>query len=910
MNLHKKLPVGDRRSDAINPLYQLPSSTSNQLTVEMPPRRHFKKKRTTNNKKKARQSTSFWGCRRGVLLSLGVVLTVAYQGTTKVQKWGEFYLPQFIEESLNSPADVVNNNSVADVNPPTGEQQLRHQQAQSQQSQPQPQHQEQPQQRQTHHTITLENIFNRQDWVDYYDQTALEAPVVFSIADIEAVLVQTANNTAHTHKITSHFFCLPWSINSDAWWSHHPQFEVFAEDITHTCFRKIIDLGKRRMFEDIYNVQFGSSCDKVNTRRMWSSGLASDLKNVMDGLAYARESEIPFALTKEPWHYAKPKMAPPDSAIRACPSEDMFCYFLPLSNCTPGEEANDLEVHTDKHEVLVKEGSWIQEYATRQQTWFRKAIIDYMHSPPLEGDWKLPCTTIHVRRSDVVLHGKTSRRYFPLDDYLKTHVPVHNNILLLTDDHNVLGEARSKHPQHNWIYLNRTRFQGTEGGWENQLPSMDPTLEMTILYSLLRWVKSCDSFIRSSTNFGDMLQVSMQNSNASAAIGRVEELYDNEEVHSIEHSATKSISVAYDESGNPIVPKTKAPLSTAFLRDPQGNCDYNSEQKSGVIVMNTMNEFGFNLFEFAMARRLAEQLCWKVAYRTGWLGIDPTIPILNQCFPRILHTERAEEFAQLPVPLQQDPALMEIKSPDLWPKLWDKSSTPHYDPWQETLKASPKAKLLLHGDPKFLTEFLPESNNYINSLVQDIQQEESNARVLVLGAFYFHYDWMQGDWLDPIKSWAQIDDECCSGGIPDEETVVIYWSGDLSLPNLDDDATAELFVKVLERQNLQHRPVWIVCRSEVCKSSEVVVRLATQLASTTQVVFKAGDPYEGFCILQRARTLILSYEGVMAQFAAVTSQATQVHYLRPSNYDPNLSLVVPEWQYHEVDATSGEIVSL
>ena len=53
------------------------------------------------------------------------------------------------------------------------------------------------------------------------------------------------------------------------------------------------------------------------------------------------------------------------------------------------------------------------------------------------------CTVIHVRRGDIVLHEETSRRYRAIAEYVETkEVEIHDNILLLTDDANAIGEAK------------------------------------------------------------------------------------------------------------------------------------------------------------------------------------------------------------------------------------------------------------------------------------------------------------------------------------------------------------------------------------------------------------------------------------------------------------------------------------
>jgi hypothetical protein len=84
------------------------------------------------------------------------------------------------------------------------------------------------------------------------------------------------------------------------------------------------------------------------------------------------------------------------------------------------------------------------------------------------------------------------------------------NILLLTDDQNAIGEAHAKYPDTNWIYFDRPRHKGAEGGFENQIPSKDPKLEVIILLAIFRTVKQCTELIHSTSGFSDLLRLEME----------------------------------------------------------------------------------------------------------------------------------------------------------------------------------------------------------------------------------------------------------------------------------------------------------------------------------------------------------------------------------------------------------------
>ena len=83
------------------------------------------------------------------------------------------------------------------------------------------------------------------------------------------------------------------------------------------------------------------------------------------------------------------------------------------------------------------------------------------------------------------------RRYHAIEEYMRQENNVTINVLLLTDDENAVEEALHLFPGHKWVYLNRTRFRGAEGGWENHIPSDDPVQEVVALLSIFRLARKC-----------------------------------------------------------------------------------------------------------------------------------------------------------------------------------------------------------------------------------------------------------------------------------------------------------------------------------------------------------------------------------------------------------------------------------
>jgi hypothetical protein len=239
---------------------------------------------------------------------------------------------------------------------------------------------------------------------------------------------------------------------------------------------------------------------------------------------YALETKKPFQIELLPkdrktgWHYAALKG---DGSNAVCERKDMFCYFLPISGCEPTEikKVGGLAA-TMTHQTQ----RWLFEYATRPQQWLRKRVFDYLETKAPVPD--KPCAVMHVRRADVVLHGGWSRKYFAIEDYLRSLRQAnvnYKNILLLTDDANALDEALEFHPDYSWTFLNRTRHKGAEGGWENQIPSKDPAEEVITIMATFKLVQQCNAIVHGESNFSDLLYDSMVRSGQSVKRVRVDQ---------------------------------------------------------------------------------------------------------------------------------------------------------------------------------------------------------------------------------------------------------------------------------------------------------------------------------------------------------------------------------------------------
>lgn len=311
-------------------------------------------------------------------------------------------------------------------------------------------------------------------------------------------------------------FCIPWEVDTDHWWTHHPDWVVSKENDTHYCFSHMAEPEKADFFKKLYANQFQSDCSTVWTKQMWSSGWGADFGNVVDALAGGVEHGRPVQMYyKDGWHYAATKQF--DKPV--CPTADMYCFFLPMTRCPPDTENvyNVAFRQTWSPQLFGRPWIWYMEYATRPQIWLRREVYNYAKNavPPLtslvvQQQRGGSCASLHVRRADVILHPGTVREYHKIKDYIQgaketlgRSVP--KDILLLTDDQDAIDEAKRDFPDYNWMYMNRTRFKGPSGGFENQLPSGDPRLEMIVLLSTFRLIQNCNLLINAQSSLADYM---------------------------------------------------------------------------------------------------------------------------------------------------------------------------------------------------------------------------------------------------------------------------------------------------------------------------------------------------------------------------------------------------------------------
>jgi hypothetical protein len=200
-----------------------------------------------------------------------------------------------------------------------------------------------------------------------------------------------------------------------------------------------------------------------------------------------------------------------------CPTRDMNCFFLPLSSC-PTEIGRDdaprgvkPTAGTDLERFL-----WLRHYAFRPQQRVRQQLFAFLQKyTPSHYDPAQPCAAIHVRRGDIAF-GK-GRRYAAVEEYLHAgNITQGETVVLLTDDISTIEEVERYHrDDYHWIYLNRPRFRGSQGGFEGFVPSEDPAFEVLAIMAEAQLASRCNKLVHGKSGFVNVIAEEMEASGHS-----------------------------------------------------------------------------------------------------------------------------------------------------------------------------------------------------------------------------------------------------------------------------------------------------------------------------------------------------------------------------------------------------------
>lgn len=307
-------------------------------------------------------------------------------------------------------------------------------------------------------------------------------------------------------------------------------------------------------------------------------------------------------------------------------------------------------------------------------------------------------------------------------------------------------------------------------------------------------------------------------------------------------------------------------------------------RKEGVVVLNTLGRLANNLFEVAYANQVADELCWDLLVRPMW-GSELPSERGSFCLPNARLPNDISDFPRLSRSLQ---ALVNLNA-TRWSTI-----APHntlYTEWIEELGPA-----LVHT----VRHQHSETRIDIREILQTV--ETSQVRVLDLQAFFISYDWIKPR-VEGIRHHLKFHDSCCHHS-PQKEAVVLHYR-DLGAEGFE-IIEPSVYVDILRQYNLTGRSLWIVCQPSSLGSHFLRELLVLVQKSFDNVTIVPGhDPYDAFCALTRASTLLLSYRSSYSAMAALLSNAT-VHNPITQLRQPAVTLNVPGWKYHLLEEMKEE----
>lgn len=288
--------------------------------------------------------------------------------------------------------------------------------------------------------------------------------------------------------------CMEWEFDMDDFWHDHPGWEWSFMNKSHQCFSLIQDPRKVEYIQKLHSVQWDGNCSLVRGAFQISSGFTASIGTQLKSFYAAFKDGVPYSPSKH-WEGAKWLYAWHGN-YTVCDTADLKCYFLPITKCQSRIGQNDAGKHIPSFDKEM-----LKWYLTRPKQWLRRQIYEYIFSNFNSTTLPYPCTLFHVRRGDLV-HEKGTRSYVRLQEYFRaSNLTEGENIFLMTDSATAIEEAEFLHPNYNWLYVKRKRFNGYEGGWENHLPSQDPVAEIVAILSELMLSEQCYQIVHTSSSF-------------------------------------------------------------------------------------------------------------------------------------------------------------------------------------------------------------------------------------------------------------------------------------------------------------------------------------------------------------------------------------------------------------------------
>ena len=344
-------------------------------------------------------------------------------------------------------------------------------------------------------------------------------------AGLRAASDQTADAAStefQCHNDDTAVCCIAWNagIDTDNWWLHRPDYTT-VDNSTHTCFHRMQHPARAAFLQQLHNRQWrddhsSSSVSKKKCvqRTQISSGYAAALMAVARSFYATHKDGLVFQISRghanAVWNFC-----PRDNSSHHwayCATKDLNCYFLPLSNCPPVLGQNDAARGTKPAAgPAADEFYWLRQYTFRQRHKLRRKLQEFIaehHVPTVEE--LESCVALHVRRGDIAF-GR-GRRYAAVHEYLEAgKVPKGTTIVLLTDDASTLDEVDQYHrTDYHWVVLDRPRYRGSQGGFEEFVPSNDPSLEILAILAEAQMASACRLLVHGKSGFVAIISDAMK----------------------------------------------------------------------------------------------------------------------------------------------------------------------------------------------------------------------------------------------------------------------------------------------------------------------------------------------------------------------------------------------------------------
>lgn len=302
--------------------------------------------------------------------------------------------------------------------------------------------------------------------------------------------------------------------------------------------------------------------------------------------------------------------------------------------------------------------------------------------------------------------------------------------------------------------------------------------------------------------------------------------------------------------------------------------------RDGLIILISMGRTANKLFEYSFATALADTLCWPV-----WEFNKERLskPSIHDCFPKAIPETAPTNFSYLGESIESNLSLA-----------YKESFSDGNGHLVARMKHWDEYFFCWHMDCDYELEPWEVASGILNGT--------SKVKVIILRAFFIHYDWMRPR-MDLLRESSEINPECCHA-YPEPNALVFhirnFVRGDwmyLHVVNI----TVNVYLEIAEHYNLTGRPTYVVCQPEDVQSKPVQ-DIVTQFSAK---VYPGLTPYDAHCFIRSANFLILSEASSFSQIAAVMNPNAQVHYPFTSLDSPPVTLKVDDqnWKYHLINKT-------